>query len=222
MTKHDYIPRKDETFDVWQANFMTIIVAHATAWQLGSVTALQDAKAAWEAAWAVACVKTTRNTGQVTAKREARESYESLLRPFIQQNIMVNPLISNGDRDNMQIKPRATSRTPIPAPDSLPSISTMPLNGRRVNIFFRQQPDAQGVSRRGKPVGVQFCEFAYNHGEMPQSPKDCMGNKLVTRSPEVILFEKEKAGQKVYLYARWVNPKGEGGPWSERMEFIIP
>lgn len=218
----DVFPKKDESFDIWQANFMTIIVANVVAWALGSVTALQAAQTNWAAAWAVARIKTTRNTGQVTAKKEAREAYEALLRPFIQQYIMVNPLITNQDRDAMQIKPRETERTPIPAPTTLPEVSTVPLVGNRVNIFFRQQPDAQGVSRRGKPDGVQFCELALSTGMMPQSPDQCSGRALASRTPFTAEFDAMQAGQRAYFYARWVNPKGEGGPWSERMEVVIP
>lgn len=218
----EIFPSKDESFDIWQANFMTIIVANVTAWALGSVTALQSAQTVWAAAWAVARVKTTRNTGDVTAKKEARESYEAVLRPFIQQYIMVNPLITNQDRDNMQIRPRATERTPIPAPTTLPEVSSIPQTGNRVKIYFRQQPDAQGVSRRGKPDGAQFCELAVSTGMMPQSPDQCNGRALASRSPYTAEFEQSQAGQKIYYYARWVNPKGEAGPWTERMECVIP
>lgn len=217
------IPAPNGAFRDWEVNFLTLVVASQVAWALdvAFVTALQALQTPWAAAWAI--VSTGNCTpSQRVAMREAKAAYISSLRIFIKTQILYNTLISDAQIEQLGLKRRDEHNTPVPVPSTVPIVTFVPVFLHKVKIFFHQQPDAEGVSRRGKPKGVKFTEFAYSIDAVPASPDDCKGRGLFPRSQRVLNFEASQAGKKVYLFARFMNERGDGGEWTNRMEFMIP
>ena len=225
MKKKDYIPSKDAEFDIWQDNLVTIATANAVAWHIlaAALVALGLFKVKWDTAWAAAKVKETRTSTQVKAKKLARKEYELALRSFVQQWIQNNPNVTDADTISMGIKPKDSTKTSIPVPKTIPQLDLIAGTGSSVKSFFRQAPDEAGVSSRGKPAGVAYCEVAYVMGPVPpKTEAEFTEHKNPTRSPLVIKSDFSMAGQRLYAMARWVNTKGEAGQWSPMQSAVIP
>jgi len=220
----DYIPRSDGEFNDWQANFMTELAANAASWNIPAteVSSLQNPyQSGWTAAWGI--VKTgNANSAQTKGKTVARAAYEKQLRSMVQRHIRRNPLISAEQLARLGV--RATkAKTTVQPPATMPQVDWKPMRGNKMKLFFRQEADEEGNSRRGKPEGVMLIQFVWNvGGTPPTNPRQCVNTLAVSRSPYIMDFEPEEAGQKVRFFARWLNAKGQGGDWTERMEFMVP
>ncbi len=225
MKKKDYIPAKDAEFDIWQENLVAIATANKVPWEIlaAALTALGLFKAKWDTTWAAAKMKETRTSTQVKAKNIARKEYKTELRQFVQQWIQNNPLVTDADKISMGIKPKDGSKTPVPVPASVPQFDLLSGNGNSVRSFFRQAPDESGVSSRGKPAGVAYCEVAFVVGNtVPANEADFTERRNPTRSPFVIKSDFTQAGRRMYAMARWVNTKGQTGQWSPIQSTVIP
>lgn len=216
MPQQDLIPPKDNQFNIFQEDVVTTCDTNKVAWNIPptTITDLQALQTAWSAAWLIAKDKGNRSMAQVTAKDNARQDFEGSLRPFIQQYVQLNSAVTNADRVSMNIKPKDKNRTKVPVPTTIPMVDMMPGNGSTLLVNFRQQPDAQGSSRRGKPQGVSNCEFYYKvGGEAPVSPAECPVKTTASRSPLTLSFDPAQSGTRVWTYGRWVNTTGQAGPW---------
>ncbi|MFZ1611489.1 MAG: hypothetical protein WAT52_10495, partial [Chitinophagales bacterium] len=216
MLKHDIIPPQDIEFNIFQEVVVSTSTTNMLGWNIpaANLSNLQVLQTAWAAAWLVAKDRGNRSKAQVMAKTVARKQYEAALRPFVQQWVQLNSAVTNADRVSMNIKPRDKTRTKIPAPSTLPMVEIMPGNGSTLLLNFRQQPEANGSSRRGKPEGAASCEFYYKvDGDAPASPADCPMRIMATRSPVMLNFDSGMSGRRIWTYSRWMNATGQGGQW---------
>ena len=216
------IPARYSAFRDWEVNFLSLSNANKVAWVIDNayLTALNASQLIWAAAWLIVSSGNC-TSAQRTACRTAKKNYLALLRPFIQSFIMYNTNISDAQITELGLKRRGKG-SPVPAPTTVPIVEVLPVFIHKSKLFFRQQPDAEGVSRRGKPKGVKFIEIAHSINVEPNSPEDCPNKNLVSRSPQVITFHEAQAGQIVYYYARWISSRGEPGEYTNRQQFMIP
>ena len=220
----DLIPRPDNKFDTFQDVLVAAVSANAVAWGIpaGDVTALTTQQTLWAAAWNIAKDKQNSTTAQRKAKDLARVNYEAVLRPFIQKWIYRNALMDDAAVEQCGLKPRDKTRTPAPVPETIPMVEIMLVPGNMFHIVFRQQLDEPGSTRRGKPAGVAYCEFAFVIGDEPKSPNDCTKTFRASRSPIKMPAQAGAGGQKLWFYARWINTRGKEGPWTTLDSFTIP
>jgi len=55
----------------------------------------------------------------------------------------------------------------------------------------------------------------------PVDPEDYPHTVLSKRSGKLIIFDGENSGKRVWYILRWVNSRGEPGPWSPPFSGII-
>jgi hypothetical protein len=225
--KTRYIPGPDAAFDSWQRNLMKTVVAGATAWYIPPepVTALQALQAQWEAAYAVANNLGTRTSIAVQAKQRARKVYEAALRRLVRPYLAYNPLVSDADRENLDIPVHKTTRTPIPPPTDSVELMLKQAAGSRVEVaFFPISADSAAKEHHeAKPYGVRGVELAW--AILPAPPKsyaDLVHSTFDTRSPYFFQFDLPEAGKTLYVCARWENTRGQKGPWSDIKSAVIP
>jgi hypothetical protein len=220
MKHADYVPRPDIEFDAWQIVLLAMIVSRATAWGIPAdeVTALVASQALWTSAWGKASNTQTRSTADVREKDNAREIYERLLRAFVLQWLSYNKKVTDGERESMSLTVHTDERTPSPVPTTMPVITIDASIDQQHTVHFF---DSAG-SRKGKPAGVYGCEIWMKiGGTASESGEGFTFVAVDTNSPHVINFAVEDIGKTVYYRVRWINTRGQQGPWSKIVHAIV-
>jgi hypothetical protein len=150
-------------------------------------------------------------------KAEVRERYVQRLRESAQRAQAV-PGLQAGERAALGLPTRATSRARPPAPASAPVASVDTSQRLRHAVSFR---DEASPTRRGKPYGTRGCEIWVKFGDPPADPSDCRLLALAFASPHVAHYPGDAAGQTAHYMLRWVNTRGQPGPWSPTVSATV-
>jgi hypothetical protein len=217
----DYVPQSDAEFNLWQVNLTDNIDSNLTAWGIlaEDFTAMGIFQNSWTTAFAKANNKQNRTSADVQAKDDARDAYEKSLRKFVAQWLANNSKIANSDRERMGLTIKSGSRTPVPVPVTFP-IGTIDFSVRlRHTLHFSDQATP---SSRAKPDGVHGCEiWTKIDGVAPTDPSELDYLATNTRSSYTKDFEGKYAGKTVWYWMRWVNKRGEAGPWSSPISAMV-
>jgi len=217
----DYIPQNDAEFNLWQANMVEIIASNLENWVItaddfNTLTGLQEN---WAVAFAKASNKQNRTSADVLAKDDAREAYVKDLRNFVAQWLASNSKVSNSDRGRMGLTVKSGTRTPVPVPITLP-VGNIDFSIRLQHTI--QFADESTPRSKAKPAGVHGCEIWMKiDGNAPTDASELSYVATDTSSPYTSTFEGKHAGKIVYYWLRWVNTRGERGPWSSTISAIV-
>jgi len=217
----DYIPQNDAEFDLWQTSLLEIAEANQAEWNIppDDFALLKAKQSVWAAAFAKANNKQNRTSADVQGKNDARESYTKDLRGFIAQWLANNAKVSNSDRGRMGLTVKSGTRTPVPAPLTLP-VGTIDFSIRRQHTI--SYSDEATPRSKAKPAGVHGCEIWMKiDGNAPVDASEMSYVATDTSSPYTVTFEGKHAGKIVYYWLRWVNTRGEHGPWSSTISAIV-
>lgn len=214
MSNHsDYIPSADAEFDSFQLKLVANCVANKAGWNIpdAAVTKLENFQTPWTDSWAIARHKDTRSPADVLAKNQARDAYEPAIRKFVNAYVRYNPAITDVERKEMGINNRDTEPTPSPIPTTNPVLDIDTRDTGRHYVGFKDE-HAEG---RGRPFGTAYCEIRSAIG--PEAPSHWNEYNRVEnghKSPAEFVYGKDFSGQKAHYIARWVNTRGQAGPWS--------
>ena len=217
----DYIPHNDAEFNLWQTNLIEIADPNLATWGISpdDFTALVEKQDVWNAAFIKASNKQNRTSADVQAKTDARTTYEKSLRSFIAQWLASNSKVSNSDRERMGLTVKSGTRTPVPPPATCPT-GTVDFSIRLQHSIH--YADESTPSRKAKPVGVHGCEIWMKiDGNMPVDASELSYLATDTNSPHITTFEGKYAGKIVYYMMRWVNTRGEHGPWGRTISAMV-
>ena len=217
----DYIPQNDAEFNLWQANMVEIIASNLENWAISTddFTALNGLQENWAIAFAKASNKQNRTSADVLAKDDAREAYVKDLRSFVAQWLANNSKVSNSDRGRMGLTVKSGTRTPVPVPITLP-VGSIDFSIRLQHTI--QFADEATPRSKAKPAGVHGCEIWMKiDGNAPVDASELSYVATDTSSPYTTTFEGRYAGKIVYYWLRWVNTRGERGPWSSTISAIV-
>lgn len=223
MSSQHNIPRPDATFDGWQANFMHHLGEALAHYGLApeAYARLAALQGAWQVAWLAACAPQTRTRAAVTDKNDARRAYESALRATIRQHVTNNAVVTHEDQVKLGLPIHKTGRTRAPVPQRPPWFRTG-LTGvlRQIAIHFSEKPGPV----RARPLRTCGAELRWGLTDdfatlaLEQLPHTA----LLTKSPHVLTFGEGHRGCTAHFALRWVNTRGEPGPWSEIHTAIVP
>jgi len=214
MSTTDFIPHSDGAFHGWQGNFVEIIEQNAVAWGIPAedVTLLKAKKSVWDLAYPKASNKQNRTSADVQAKDDARLDYVDVIRPFTAQWLSNNAKVTDSDRTRMGLTVRTGTRTPVAKPTTSP-VGEIDFSARRQHAIYFYDEDSS--HSKAKPEGVHGCEIYMKiDGEAPKLVSELTYLATCTASPYVATFDGTQAGKTVYYWLRWVNTRGEAGPWS--------
>ena len=217
----DYIPQNDAEFNLWQTNLIDIVDANATGWGIPSddFTPLVENQGVWNAAFTKANNRQNRTSADVQAKDDARKSYEKSLRAFVAQWLANNSKVTNSDRERMGLTVKSGTRTPIPAPTTLP-VGTIDFSVRLQHTI--SYSDEATPRSKAKLAGVHGCEIWMKiDGPAPIDASELSYVATDTSSPYTVNFEGKYARKTVYYWLRWVNTRGEHGPWSATVSAMV-
>lgn len=210
----DYIPKSDADMNVWQGNLVEIIEPNATAWGIPNddFGVLKEKQNTWAAAYAKASNKQNRTSADVLAKGNAGADYKKAIRSFVAQWLANNSKVSDIDRTRMGLTVKSGIRTATPTPTTSPVAF--------IDFSMRQQHtihyyDEASAHSNAKPEGVHGCEIYMKvDGDAPKDASELMYVATCTAAPYLIKFDGNKTAKMVYYWLRWVNTRGECGPWS--------
>lgn len=219
-TSNDYIPSADADFSAWLNNFITYANANLT--PLGLVAAdvvpLQTAATGWETAYAANIAAQAASQGARQEKDGARKSAEALARPLVQR-LQKTGTVKDSHRESLGLNLQSTTRTAVGEPTSRP-VATVDTSQRlQHTISFVDEATPRS---RAKPAGVLGCEVWMKVGNVaPADPSELTYLATDTRTPYTTIFDGADAGKIAYYMLRWVNSRGERGPWSQTVAATI-
>lgn len=202
-----------DTFNTWaQANGLT---RGLTA---GQLTALAAAFAAWGPAFADHKTAATAAIVASVTKSQKRADGEALMRA-LGATIQTNAATTDADRTDAGLTVRSGTRTRAAVPTTRPVLMVDNSQRLQQTVNFRDEttPDS-----KKKPDGVMGCEFRYFCGDTPPAdPEDFEYAGTDTGTPYLLVHDAADAGKKCWIVGRWVNTRGETGPWSESVMSTI-
>jgi hypothetical protein len=222
-SRGDYIPTNDAKFDAWFKFLIQYIlpkISGATpAWAhipQVAFTALQDAYAAWAAAYETFIGPHTKVDTE--AKNDAKKAAKATIRPFVNQYLRFPP-VTDEDRTAMGIPNRDTTRTPIGRPKTVPVFTIVIKGIRQVIILFHDE----GTTSRAIPYGMNGAVIFWKVSDAPiTDPKLLDRTELATKSPFVLHFDETDRGKVVTIALQWQNEGGVRGDYSTIESAIIP
>jgi len=212
-----YMPRPDGNFSAWANHYYDAVEKFYSmqGFDPGELIPLKDALSAWNAAYPAHVKAQAAAEGARQAKDAARVALEKEVRP-VTNFVQGYPKTTNADRAEMGITVRDTSPTPAPAPSSRPL--ALVESGQRLTHQLRLV-DESTPTRRARPAGVLGAEVWVKLVDADQpAPTDPAALTFLTMTTKPSFRAEFKAGEggKTAVYmARWVNTRGEKGPWSE-------
>ena len=218
----DNIPNKDDEFNVVQKTAMDGI-AKGTAVRYGLTEEdykdLLAKQAVWTPAYATFVQAEAAYEAATPPKDLARESYEPALRAA-HKKINVTAGMDNARRAEVGLPAREEGRRPVGVPTTRPIVRIEPDKHHALVLHIS---DETTPDRRAKPRGAHgFQIFTFVGDSPPPEPKNYMFLALDTRSPYYDEHDASDAGKTVRYALRWVNAKGETGPWSEIYVTKVP
>lgn len=217
----DYIPQNDADMNVWQGNLVEIIDPNLTVWGISvdDFAVVKSKQTNWEAAYAKASNKQNRTAADVLAKDDAAADYKKTIRSFVAQWLANNTKVTDSDRTRMGLTVKTGTRTATPVPTTSPEGA--------IDFSVRMQhtinfSDEASPRSKAKPTGVHGCEIYMKvDGEAPKDIAELTYVATDTATPYVVKFDGNKAGKMVYYWLRWVNTRGECGPWSITVSAMV-
>ena len=211
---NDYIPRGDADFNAWQANFVTY--ANANLANLGLVLpdllSILSAQAAWTPSL-TAHVAAQANAQSARATKDGnRTTLETLIRALVRR-LQASPSVSDAEREALGITVPDSGAAAVAIPSTRPICQIDTSQRLRHTIDFT---DESTPTRKAKPAGVMGVEIWVKIGATPPvDPSELTFLAVDTRTPYTTDFDGADGGKQAHYMLRWVNTRGETGPWSE-------
>jgi hypothetical protein len=132
---------------------------------------------------------------------------------------MHNSQVSDADRRTMG----------LPVYDRTPTHARVPATRTEMDIVFSQilkhilhVRDSESKSAGKPPHVIGFELWRRVGGDTEPTFDEMQLVELATRSPHTLEYPSADRGKLVWYASRWVNTRGEKGPWSEIVSAIVP
>jgi hypothetical protein len=210
----NYLPGGDAELIAWTNGFLAYVSNDPAALgiTINDVLSVSTPASAFVGAFDANVTAQNGAKAAAQAKDAARATTETAIRALVRR-IQANPNVTNAQRQAMGISLRGTGRTPVDTPTTRPVLQVDTSQALRHTILFH---DEATPTSKAKPAGVMGCEIHVQiGGAKPSGPNGMQFLGLDTRTPYLAIYPQEDGGKMAYYLARWVNTKGESGPWSE-------
>ena len=133
--------------------------------------------------------------------------------------IQVHPAMTDAWRADAHLPIYDSTRTRAPIPTTKPLATVDSSQRLQHTIAWR---DETTPTSKAKPTGVQGAEIWYFIGATPPSdPAQCKFAAMDTATPYLLHHDPADGGKLCHYLIRWVNSRGEAGPWSETVSATI-
>lgn len=209
-----YMPRSDVGARNWLAEFAEGLAQRPTVYKVsaGEVAAVTSAVDAFAAALRLATQPSTRTGPAIVAKDAARAAAENACRP-IYLRIKIDPGIPNDQKVALGVRPVNPARPRIGRPSSWPVLQMRQITGHsHVLTYHDSELSAARLAKPAGATGIQLFRHLGDRGAALPSEADYLGT--FTRAPIVVDYDVAQDLQLATYFARWINRKGQTGPWS--------
>jgi hypothetical protein len=216
----DFIPGSDADFNVWMRNFLNYANANPTALGIiaDDLTPLQEAATDFETNLDASIAAQASAQGAVRKKDDSRVTLEALLRPFARR-LQATATVKDSHRQSLGLNVKSTTRTAAAVPTSRP-VATVDTSQRLRHVI--SFVDEQTPGSRAKPAGVMGCEIWVKVGPTPPlDVSECRYLATDTATPYTAEYDGADGGKIAHYLLRWVNTRGERGPWSQTVSATI-
>lgn len=215
------IPSAEGQFDAWARNFVHVIKEHPETYRMDSDEIKEFSRMlnAWDGHYAAAIEARDAARAATAVKDESRHTLEERIRQAAKR-IQADVRISNHARAEAGLPIHKTRRTPVAVPKTSPIAQVITSDRLEHSIMFS---DASTPTRKARPNGCTGAEiYVAIADHVPQDPSEFRFAALATRTPHVLKYKGEDGGKLAHYLLRWVNTKGETGPWSQVASATIP
>jgi len=215
-----YLPSEDSKFNDFSVNFASEVNTEYASLGLTAAqnTELQTEYTNWATNYPAHLSAKAAAEAATQLKNASRSALESKIRELTGM-IQANPAVTDEQRASLGITIPKGTHTPAPVPATRPMGSVNNINRlEHIITFF----DESTPNSKAKPFGVIGCEIWQKVGGTP--PVDASELTYLatdTKSPYVSHFSGSQANQTAHYWLRWVNTRGETGPWSETISVTI-
>ena len=226
-----YMPRPDGNFTAWAGQFVGAVTEFYEDQGLDHelLKPLQDALEVWNTDYAAHVAAQQQAQGARRAKDAARAALEAQVRP-VANFVQSWRGTTDADRAALGITVRPAKGTPAPTPVTRPL--ALVESGQRLLHQLRLVDEAT-PTRRARPRGVLGAEVwvklvdpptadapagatpGASVGDPARDPSSFTFLTMTTRPSFRAEFKADQGGKTAAYMARWVNTRGEKGPWSE-------
>lgn len=217
----DYMPQSDAIFNGWQGELLTVVEPNLSVWGISETDfgVVKSKQSIWTTAYAKTVNKQNRTAADVLARDEAGDDYKKTIRNFVAQWLASNPRVSDVERLRMGLTVKTGTRTLTPVPTTFP-IGTIDFSVRlQHSISYYDEASAHS---NAKPAGIHGCEIYMKvDGDAPKDVSELDYVGTCTASPYTVKFDDAKVGKTIYYRLRWVNTRGEAGPWSTIINALV-
>jgi hypothetical protein len=224
MKKTDYVPSKESDFYPWSKNLVQVSTNNSQRWMIPAedITILSTSGNNYETKYQIAFNPVTRTKITIQAKNDAKKSFTAVIREFCMGHLLHNRLVTNDDRDMLQLPIYDPTPTPVPVPVTSP-VGQVDMGTHQRHVLH--VTDSKEVSPRGGlPADVHAFEtWRKMGGDAPQTDAEFTYLATSTTSSLTVDYALAEVGQRVWYRFRWLNTRNQPGPWSENIiSAIVP
>jgi hypothetical protein len=140
---------------------------------------------------------TNKTSDNRVAKNTAKRVLVALMRDFAARYIRLNENMTDAEKAAMGVMPRDTTKTPIPAPATVPLVvKVTPLSGQQVRFHFKDEPS---IKSQAVPYGYEGAILHYCWGDDKVEDKALMTTNVMMTASPFTLEDLPPEAEKSYL-----------------------
>lgn len=228
----DYLPASDVELQEWLANFVTYVLANATAMGLvtGDTAGLTPTKTAFDTALTQHVTAQAAAQSARVGKDAARLPVVTVVRGLVRK-LQASSVVSDVQRAAMGITVKDRTPTAVAGSAATTSGASRPIGVVDTSQKLRHEIrffDENTPTSRAKPANAIGCEIWVKLTDagatapaLPRGVEECAFVALDTASPYVAEYEGMQGGKTAHYIFRWAYKGGEKGPISEVVSATI-
>jgi hypothetical protein len=209
----DFIPHDQAEFEMWATRFKEYVFTNYAALGLtaGQKQEILNVCLASHVSFGEKQEKENIYRGAVEKDNADRKIAKECLRKYA-RHIQGRVETTDEQREGLGITVRDKIPTPVGLPTIAPELEIDFSQRLRHTVHAGTNPQNENLNK--KPKGVASIELRKKVDSAPSGPDDMQIVIVMTSSP-AILDCSGQAGKIVYYVARYLNTRGQPGPWGE-------
>ncbi|MDR2482028.1 MAG: hypothetical protein LBD08_00170 [Treponema sp.] len=216
---HDYIPTIEANLLPFAKTLYEYAMMSFTRWGVPSPQLLLEAAIdAFESAF-ISCQRPNHGKVDRLVKNEAKDALVHALRTYVQGYIARNPLVTDEDREQMNLPLYDTTPTPHPVPEVRPETEVLPM-GKGAHKVTAVNPQTQNKKRPPLVSAVAYARRVRRADE-PVSRAEDMPSDSQTGTSRTFQYTEADYGKVADYATAYENSTGHRGHWSNVTSLLI-
>jgi hypothetical protein len=218
---NDYLPNADQTFLEWVIEFLKYLMSRVTKFKFPQedYDLLEQEKNVYAQKLEVSRESATRTPVNIREKNTAKKVLKTHVRHSVNEHLMYNHLLTDGDRKLLGLPIHDTKPTPAPEPKDIP-VCNIDTAGHQQHAVSVWPGSATGRAKPARVIGFEV--WNKMGGTIPTDDSEWTYVNFSSRTPMRIRYPQSERGKMVYYRIRWVSTRNQPGLWSEIYSAIIP